>query len=68
MKRERRKKLSKREWEQITSGEAGPVVRRIPKPLEEEKRLEEIAASQLDAHLEDEDTFRRWERNERGEA
>jgi hypothetical protein len=56
-----RRQSTRREWEQITSSR--PVVRRVPKPLrrEEKERLEEIAAGQLDARLEDEDAFRRWE-------
>jgi hypothetical protein len=62
-----RRQPTRREWEQITSSR--PVVRRVPKPLrrEEEERLEEIAAGQLDAHLEDEDAFRRWGREIGGE-
>ena len=66
-----RRQPTRREWAAITSSR--PVVRRIPnaktKPESEEERLDRIATGQLDAHLEDEDTFRRWERKiERGGA
>jgi hypothetical protein len=60
MKRERRQPTC-RKWAAITSRR--PVVRRIPKPESEEERLDRIAAGQLDAHLEDEDTFLQWERD-----
>jgi hypothetical protein len=60
MRRENRKP-TRREWAAITS--RSPVVRRIPKPESEEERLDRIAAGALDAHLEDEDTFLRWERD-----
>jgi hypothetical protein len=59
-----RRKPTRREWSAITSRR--PVVRRIPKPEEEAERLDRIAAEQLDARLEHEDTFRRWERDGRG--
>jgi hypothetical protein len=58
MRRENRKP-TRREWSAITSRR--PVVRRIPKPESEEERLDRIAAGQLDAHLEDEDTLLRWD-------
>jgi hypothetical protein len=59
-----RRKPTRREWAAITS--RSPVVRRIPKPESEEERLDRIATGALDAHLEDEDMFRRWERDMRG--
>jgi len=56
-----RRQPTRREWAAITSRR--PVVRRIPKPESEEERLDRIAVDALDAHLEDEDTFRRWEQS-----
>lgn len=53
MKRERRQP-SRAEWRRITSGAAGPVVRRIPKPEPDEEKLDRIAGESLGAHLEDE--------------
>lgn len=65
-----RRQPTRREWAAITSRR--PVVRRIPKPdrpeESEEERLDRIAMGQLDAHLEDEDTFQRWERDIREEG
>lgn len=68
MKRERRLP-TRREWEQTTS--MRPAGRRIPnakakpaEPEEEAERLDRIATEALNAHLEDEDTYRRWERAE----
>ena len=52
---------SRAEWRRITSGECGPVVRRVPKrtpkPESGGEKLERIAGEALDRHLEDEDTF-----------
>lgn len=59
MKRERRQP-TRREWAAITSKR--PVLRRIPKPESEKERLDQIAAEQLDAHLERDDEHRRWMR------
>ncbi len=63
MKRENRKP-TRAEWERITSRR--PVVRRIPnrtpKPETDEEKLDRIASEQLDAHLEEEEMYRRWER------
>ena len=44
----------------ITTGESGPVVRRIPKraPEPDAEKLGRIAGEALYRHLEDEDTFR----------
>lgn len=63
-----RRQPTRREWAAITS--RSPVVRRIPKPIEpesEEEMLDRIATEQLDAHHEDEEMFRRWERDIEGE-
>lgn len=62
MRRENRKPAA-REWVAITSGDSGPVARRLPKRkrrLESDaEKLERIAGETLDRHLENEDTFRR---------
>lgn len=76
MRRERRPKglaqPTRREWAAITG--RTPVVRRIlnakakpTEPEEEAERLDRIATGARDAHLEDEDMFLQWERDERGE-
>jgi len=63
LKRENRK-TTRAEWDRITSRR--PVVRRIPnrtpKPETDEEKLDRIASEQLDAHLEEEEMYRRWER------